>query len=97
MARKFLEYWSPAPLPEWDAGKNAAALANLKEPPAVDLEISSDLSVGGESDFEVVGATVPPNSSAPERWRWRLAIRKVSAAKAAMRGCKHLGPQGMFR
>ena len=37
---KVLEYWSPAPLPEGDAGKKAAALANLKEPEAADLEVS---------------------------------------------------------
>ena len=56
---KDLEYWSPAPLPEGDAGKNAAAPANLKEPEAVDLEVSSDSSVGGDSDVEVIGDTVP--------------------------------------
>ena len=54
---KVLEYLSPAPLPE-DAGKNAAAPASLKEPEAADLEISSDSSNGGESDVEVVGATI---------------------------------------
>ena len=38
--------------------KNAAAPANLNEPTAADLEISSDSSNGGESDVEVVGATI---------------------------------------
>ena len=57
---KVLEYWSPAPLPEGDAGKNAAAPANLKEPEAADLEVSSDSSVGGESDVEVIGGSAPP-------------------------------------
>ena len=42
---KVQEYWSPAPLPEGDAGKDATAPANLKEPEAADMEASSDLSV----------------------------------------------------
>ena len=71
---KVLEYWSPAPLPEVDAGKNTAAPANLKEPEVADLEISSDSSVGGESDVEVVGTSVPPNPSAPEWRRRRQAV-----------------------
>ena len=53
---KVLEFWSPAPLPEGDAGKDAATPANLKEPEADDLEASSDSSVEGDSDVEVVGA-----------------------------------------
>ena len=60
---KVQEFWSPAPLPEGDAGKDAAAPANLKEPEAADLEVSSDSNIGGESDIEVVGTTVPTNSS----------------------------------
>ena len=60
---KVLEYWSPTPLPERDAGKDAAAPANLREPEAADLEVSSDLSIGRELDIEVVGTTVPTNSS----------------------------------
>jgi hypothetical protein len=71
---KDLEYWSPAPLPDGDAGKNAAAPANLKEPEAVDLEVSSDSSVGGDSDIEVIGATVPLHPSAPGRRRRRQAV-----------------------
>ena len=63
MQKKVLEFWSPAPLPEGDAAKDAATPANLKEPEAADLEASSDSSVWGESDIEVVGATVPPNLS----------------------------------
>ena len=42
MQEIFLEFWSPAPLPEGDAGKDAAAPANLKKPEAADLEVSSD-------------------------------------------------------
>ena len=62
---KVQEFWSPTPLPEGDAGKDAAAPANLKEPEAADLEVSSNSSIGGKSDIEVIGATVPPNLSAP--------------------------------
>ena len=61
------EFWSPAPQPEGDAGKDATAPTNLKEPEVTDLEASFDSSIGGESDIEVVGATVPPNPSAPEQ------------------------------
>ena len=86
MQAKVQEFWSPAPVPEGDAGKDAAAPANLKEPEAAGLEASSDLSVGGESDIEVVGATVPPNPSAPGQRRRRRAIHKISASKASMRG-----------
>ena len=62
-----MEFWSPAPLPEGDVGKDAAAPADLKKPEAVDLEVSSDSSIGGKSDVEVVGASVPPNPSALKR------------------------------
>ena len=86
MQAKVLEFWSPAPLPEGDAGKDATAPANLKEPEAADLEASSDLSVGGESDIEVVGTTVPTNPSAPGQRRRRRAIRKISASTTGMRG-----------
>ena len=65
MQEKDLEFWSPTPLPEGDVGKDAVAPANLKEPETADLEVSSDSSVRGESDIEVVGATVPPNPSVP--------------------------------
>ena len=41
---------------------------------------------GGESDVGVIGASVPPNPSAPGRRRTRQAYRKVSASKAGMRG-----------
>ena len=64
---KVQEFWSPAPLPEGDAGKDAAALANLREPEAAYLEVLSDSSVGGKSDVEVIGASVPPNPSALKR------------------------------
>jgi hypothetical protein len=83
---KVLEYWSPAPLLEGDAWKDAAAPADLKETEVADLEVSSDSSDGGESDVEVIWASVPPNPSAPGRRRRRQAIRKISASKAGMRG-----------
>ena len=69
-----------------DAGKDTATSTNLKEPEAADLEASSDSSVGGESDVEVVGATAPPNLSAPGQRRRRRAIRNMLASKAGMRG-----------
>ena len=58
-----LEFWSPAPLPEGDAGKDTAAPADLKKPEVADLEVSSDSSIGGESDVVVIGASVPPHPS----------------------------------
>ena len=77
---KVLEFWSPAPLPGEDAGKDAAAPANLKEPEADDLEASSDSSIEGNSDVDVVGAP----ASTPKQQRH--AVRKISASKAGMRG-----------
>ena len=78
---KVLEYWSPAPLLEEDVGKNAAALADLKEPEAADLEVSSNSSIGDGSDVEVVGVSTPP----PVPRRRRHAIRKIPASKAGLR------------
>ena len=80
MQEKVLEFWSPAPLPEGDAGKDAIALANLKKPEATDLEVSSDSSVGDGSDVEVTGASAPP--AAPRRRRH--AVRKIPASKAGL-------------
>ena len=71
---------------EGDAGKHAAAPANLKEPEAADLEVSSNSSVGGESDVEVIWASVPPHPSASGQRRRKQAVRKVSASNAGMRG-----------
>jgi len=82
---KVLEYWSPAPLPEGDVGKKAIVPADLKEPKAADLEVSSNSSVGVESDVEVIGPSVPPHLSASGQRR-RQAIRKASASKAGLRG-----------
>jgi len=68
---KVVKYWSPAPHPEEDAGKNAVAPTNLKEPEAADLEMSSDSSIRDESDVEVTGATAPPHPPASARHRRR--------------------------
>ena len=76
-----MEFWSPAPLPEGDVGKDATALADLKKPEATDLEVSSNSSIGDGSDVEVVGASAPP--AAPRRRR--RGIRKISASKAGLR------------
>ena len=81
MQEKGLEFWSPAPLPEGDVGKDVAAPADLKKPEAADLEVSSDSSIGDGSDVEVVGASAPP--AAPRRRR--RGIRKISASKAGLR------------
>ena len=76
-----MEFWSPAPLPEGDAGKDTAAPVDLKKPEAADLEVSSDSSIGDGSDVEVVGAIAP--LAAPRRRRH--AIRKIPASKAGLR------------
>lgn len=86
LQEKVLEYWSPAPLPEGDVGKNAAAPADLKEPEAADLEVSSDSSIGDDSDVEVAGASAPPHPPTSARCRRTQAVRKISASKAGMRG-----------
>jgi len=80
-AEKVLEFWSPAPLPEGDAGKDIATPADLKKPEAAYLEVSSDSSIGDGSDVEVVGASAPP---AAPRWR-KCAVRKILASKAGLR------------
>ena len=81
MQEKVLEFWSPAPLSEGDAGKDVAAPANLKKPEAADLEVSSNSSVGDGSDVEVTGASAPP--AAPRRRR--RAVRKIPTSKAGLR------------
>ena len=93
---KVLEYWSPAPLPEGGAGKDAAALTDLKEPEAADLEVSSNSSVGGESDVEVIWASVPPHPSVSGQRRRRQSVQKVACPWVPMpqpqgRGAKSWG------
>ena len=87
MQEKVLEFWSPAPLPEGDAGKDAAAPADLKKPEAVDLELSSNSSIGEGSDVEVVGVSTPP--AAPRRRR--CAVKKTPASKAGLRSAQPKG------
>ena len=48
---KVLEYWSPAPLPEGDPGKDASAPAELRQPTEEEAEFSSDSSVGSEPSY----------------------------------------------
>ena len=87
MQEKVLEFWSPVPLPEGDAGKNTAALADLKKPEAADLEVSSNSSIGDGSDVEVVGVSTPP--AAPRRRR--CAVKKTPASKAGLRSAQPKG------
>ena len=89
MQAKVLEFWTPAPQPVGDAGKDAAAPTDLKKPEVADLEVSSDSSIGGRSDIEVVGGSAP----LPAPRRRRHAIRKVSASKAGLRSTR---PKGSF-
>ena len=81
MQKKVLEFWSPVPLLEGNAEKDAATSADLKKPEAADLEVSSDSSSEDGSDVEVVGVNAPP--AAPRRRRH--AVRKVPASKAGLR------------
>jgi len=81
MQEKVLEFWSPAPLPEGDAGKDTVAPANLKKPEAADLEVSFDSSIGDGPDVEVVGVSSPPATSR----RRRRAVRKIPVSKAGLR------------
>ena len=78
---KVLEYWSPAPLPEGDPGKDAATPAELREPAKEKAEFSSDSSVGSEPDVEITGASGPPPSAALRRKTHR-AVKKIQLLKA---------------
>ena len=61
---KVLEYWSPAPLPEGNPGKDAAAPAELRQPAEEEAGFSSYSSVGSETEMEITGASGPPPSAA---------------------------------
>jgi len=80
---KVLEYWSPAPLPEGDPGKDAAAPAELHQPAEEEIEFSSDSSVGSELEVEITGASGPPLSAAPRR-KTRRAVKKIPLSKAGL-------------
>ena len=71
-----MEYWSPAPLPEGDPGKDAATPVELRQPLEEELEFSSDSSVGSEPDVEITGASGPPPSVALRRKTHRT-VRKI--------------------
>ena len=73
---KVLEYWSPAPLPEEDPGKDAAVPAELRQPAEEDIKFSSDSSMGSESEVEITGASGPLSSAAPRRKTHR-AVKKI--------------------
>ena len=76
MQDKVLEYWSPAPLPEGDPGKDAAAPAELREPAEEKAEFSSDSFVGSEPDVGITGASGPPPSATLRR-KTRHTVRKI--------------------
>ena len=78
-----MEYWSPAPLPEGDPGKDAAAPTELRQPAEEEIEFSSDSSVGSKSEVEITGASGPPSSAAPRRKK-RCAVRKILLSKAGL-------------
>ena len=71
-----LEYWSPAPLPEGDPGKDAAAPAELRQPTEEEAEFSSDSSMGSEPEVEISGASGPPPSAALRR-EMRRTVKKI--------------------
>ena len=87
MQEKVLEFWSPTPLLEGDAGKDTAAPADLKKLEEADLEVSSDSSIGDGSNVEVVGVSAPP--AAPRRRR--CAVKKTPASKAGLRSAQPKG------
>jgi hypothetical protein len=80
---KVLEYWSLAPLPEGDNGKDTSAPAELRQPAEEEIEFSSDSSVGSELEVEITGASGPPSSAAPRRKTHR-AVKKISLSNAGL-------------
>ena len=80
---KVLEYWSPAPLPERDPGKDAAAPTELRQLAEEEAEFSSDSSVGSEPEVEITGASGPPLLAALRR-KMRRAVKKIPLLKAGL-------------
>ena len=78
-----LEYWFPAPLPEGDPGKDAAAPAELRQPAEEEAEFSSDSSVGSEPELEITVASGPPPSAALRR-KTRRIVKKIQLSKAGL-------------
>ena len=83
MQAKVLEYWSPAPLPEGDPGKDAAAPAELRQPVEEETEFSSDSSVGSEPEVEITRASGAPLSAVLRR-KMRRAVKKIPLLKAGL-------------
>ena len=83
MQAKVLEYWSPAPLPEGDPGKDIAAPIKLRHTAEEEAEFSSDSSVGSEPEVAITGASGPPPSTALGR-NTRHAIKKIQLSKAGL-------------
>ena len=80
---KVLEYWSPAPLPEGDPVKDAAAPAELRQPAEEEAEFSSDSSVGREQEVEITRSSGPPPSASLGR-KTRCTVRKIQLSKAGL-------------
>ena len=80
---KVLDYWSPAPLPEGELGKDAAAPAKLRQPAEEEAEFSSDSSVGSELEVEITGASGPPPSAALGR-KMHRAVKKIQLSKVGL-------------
>jgi hypothetical protein len=97
---KVLVYWSPAPLPEGDPSKDAGAPAELRHSAEEEIELSSDSSVGSESEVEITDASEPPSSAAPRRKSCR-AVKKIPMSKvgltAAQRSLRSSTPKGMSK
>jgi len=80
---KVFEYWSLAPLPEGDLGKDAAVPAELRQPAEEEAEFS-DSSVGSEPEVEITGASGPLPLAALKRKTCR-AIKKIQLLKLGWR------------
>ena len=78
-----MEFWSPAPLPKGDPGKDVAASAELCQPAEEEIEFSSDSSMGSESEVEITGASGLPPSAAPRR-KMNRAMKKILLSKAGL-------------
>ena len=75
-----MEYWSPAPLPEGDPGKETAAPVELRQPAEEETEFSSNSSMGSESEVEINGASGQRPTGGPAKRR-KHVVRKIPASK----------------
>ena len=78
-----MEYWSPAPLPKGDPGKDAAAPAELRQLVEEEAEFFVDSSVGSEPEVEITGASGPPPSAVLGRKTCHI-VRKIQLSKAGL-------------